>query len=79
MTVDFNIFHVCKHPNDDNENKKIQEVNLINFLIEDVFTPSLFFDPLEACLNHSRDIEENKKIREINTLLNSAPLMDIDR
>ena len=79
MTVDFNIFHVCKQPNDNNENKEIQEVNLINSLVQDVVTPFLSSDPLEACLNHSRNIEENEEIKEISTLLNSAPLMNITR
>ena len=79
MTVDFNIFHVCKQPNDDNENEETQEVNLINSLIQDIVTPFLSSDPLEACLNHSKNIEENKEIREISTLLNSTPLMDTTR
>ena len=32
MTIDFNIFYVCKQSYDDNENEEIQEVNLINSL-----------------------------------------------
>ncbi len=45
MTLELNIFNICKQPGDVED---VHEVNLIETLVQDHFLPSLFFDPLEA-------------------------------
>ncbi|XP_038982173.1 uncharacterized protein LOC120110664 [Phoenix dactylifera] len=79
MTIDFNIFNICKQPDNDNENDEIHGVNLIDSIVEDVLVPSLSSDPLETCLTHFGNTDINQNFREISAILDSAPLLDTDR
>ncbi len=79
MTIDFNIFNICKQPDNDNENDEIHGVNLIDSIVEDALVPSLSSDPLETCLTHFGNTDINQNFREISAILDSAPLLDTDR
>ncbi|XP_038982186.1 uncharacterized protein LOC120110674, partial [Phoenix dactylifera] len=79
MTIDFNIFNICKQPDNDNENDEIHGVNLIDSIVEDALIPSLSSDPLETCLTHFGNTDINQNFREISAILDSAPLLDTDR
>ena len=76
MTLELNIFNICKQPGDVED---VHEVNLIETLVQDHFLPSLFSDPLEACLSHFNNFDEDSVISSINSLLESAPLLDTDK
>jgi hypothetical protein len=58
MTVELNIFNICKQPVIDDD-EKIHELDMIQNLVEDKFVHSMFSDPIEACLlnSNSHDIE----------------------
>ncbi|XP_038975731.1 uncharacterized protein LOC120106749, partial [Phoenix dactylifera] len=79
MTIDFNIFNICKQPDNDNENDEIHGVNLIDSIVEDALVPSLSSDPLETCLTYFGNTDINQNFREISAILDSAPLLDTDR
>ena len=66
MTLELNIFNICKQPGDVED---VHEVNLIETLVQDHFLPSLFSDPLEACLAHFNNFDEDSVISSINSLL----------
>ena len=70
MTLELNIFNICKQPGDVED---VHEVNLIETLVQDHFLPSLFSNPLEACLS------QDSVFSSVNSLLESAPLLDTDK
>ena len=47
MTLELNVFNVCKHPAQDIE---VHEVDFIEELIDQHFTTSILSDPLDVCL-----------------------------
>ena len=77
MTVDLNVFNVSRQPADTDE---LCEINMIENAIHDSFLISFADDHLEKCLAHfSTNIDEDCLISEVNSLLESTPLMDIDK
>ena len=46
MTMELNIFNVCKQPKEKEE--EVHEVDLIETLVQEYFDNSLIFDPLQA-------------------------------
>jgi hypothetical protein len=73
MTVQLNIFNNYKQPGIDDD-EKIHEVDMIQTLVEDKFSHSMFSDPIEACLLNpmSDDIELGKT----HAILDGDPVMD---
>ena len=47
MTLELNIFNICKQLGEDDE---IEEVNYIDTIVDEYFQTSSFYDPLEACI-----------------------------
>ena len=77
MTVELNVFNVSRQPADTDE---LCEINMIENAIHDSFLSSFADDHLEKCLAHfSMNIDEECLISEVNSLLESTPLMDIDK
>jgi len=73
MTVELNIFNNCKQPGIDDD-AEILEVDMIQNLVEDKFSRSMFSDPIEACLLNpmSDDIE----LEKAHVVLDVDPVMD---
>jgi hypothetical protein len=73
MTVELNIFNSCKQPGIDDV-AEILEVDMIQTLVEDKFSHSMFSDPIEACLLNpmSDDIE----LEKAHVVLDVDPVMD---
>ncbi|KAG7964382.1 hypothetical protein I3843_09G167200 [Carya illinoinensis] len=76
MTLELNIFNICKQPGDDDD---VQEVNLIQTLVQNKFDLSSFSDPLEACLVHGINFDDDSVLASMNFLLKSTPIMDTDK
>jgi hypothetical protein len=76
MTVELNIFNNCKQPVIDDD-EEIHEVDMIQTLVEDKFSHSMFSDPIEACLLNpmSDDIE----LEKAHAVLDVDPVMDTSR
>jgi hypothetical protein len=55
MTLELNVFNVCKQQWDDDD---IHEVDMIESIVEDEFLSTLFSDPLEVCLAHYVDFND---------------------
>jgi hypothetical protein len=75
MTVELKILNNCKQPVIDDE-EEIHEVDMIQTLVEDKFSHSMFSDPIEACLliPMSDDIE----LEKAHVVLDVDPMMDIN-
>jgi hypothetical protein len=73
MTVELNIFNNCKQPGIDDDGE-ILEVDMIQTLVEDKFSHSMFSDPIEARLLNpmSDDIE----LEKAHVVLDANPVMD---
>ena len=57
-----------------------RDQNMIESKIKDSFLRSFGDDPLEECLAHfNMSIDEDYLISEVNSLLETTPLMDIDK
>jgi len=69
MTLELNIFNVCKQPGEEEE---IEEVNLIDTTVEDHFQISSVSDPLEACIMNS--LKESEVVED--ELLDTIALLD---
>ena len=54
MTLELNVFNVCKHPAQDHE---VHEVDFIEELVHQHFTTSTFSDPVDVCSICSNDSE----------------------
>ncbi|KAG7952028.1 hypothetical protein I3843_12G037700 [Carya illinoinensis] len=76
MTLELNIFNICKQPGDDDD---VHEVNLIQTLVQNKFDLSSFSNPLEACLVHGANFDDDSVLASMNFLLESTPIMDIDK
>ena len=72
MTIELNIFNICKRPADDDG--EINEVNMIQTLVEGKSAHSMFFNPIEACLLNSNN--DDIELDMINALLDATPTMD---
>lgn len=73
MTLELNIFNICKQHGDVDD---VHEVNFVETVMQDQFFPSLFFDPLKACL---APLNKDSVISSINSLLESTPLLNTDK
>ena len=76
MTLELNIFNVCKQPGDDTD---VQEMNWVDTFVRDQFHVSSFSDPLESCLVNSLYDESkvNCEEAEICSLLNSLQVLEV--
>lgn len=52
MTLELNIFNICKQLGDIDD---VHKVNFVEIVVQDQFLPSLSFDPLKDCLGHFND------------------------
>ena len=77
MTIELNIYNICKQPTDDDDDEEIDEVNMIQTLVEGKFAHSMFSDPIEACLLNSNN--DDIELDMINALLDATPAMDNNR
>src|SRR5262245_14802575 len=79
MTIELNIFNISHQPVD-NDNNDVCEVNILESAIHDSFLNSFGDDSLEKCLSHfNMNIDEDHLISEVNSLLETTPLMDINK
>lgn len=77
MTMELNIFNIG---NQIHEHDNFGEVNMIDTLVQKHFLQSSIEDPLEGCLAHfGSDFDIDHSIEEVNSLLNSTPLMSVDK
>uniref|UniRef100_A0A2N9I6A0 RNA-directed DNA polymerase n=1 Tax=Fagus sylvatica TaxID=28930 RepID=A0A2N9I6A0_FAGSY len=77
MTLEVNIFNICKQPGDDDG---FHEVNLIETLVQDQFNLTCFSDPLESCLVNSLDFDddEDSEVAHICSVLNSSQVLEVN-
>ena len=70
MTLEMNMFNICKQPEDDND---LHEVDFIDELVHENFVSTLPSDPLEACLITSNDyaLDTNSEISHMLSFLNT--------
>jgi hypothetical protein len=73
MTVELNIFNICKQPVIDDENE-IYEVDMIQNLVEDKFAHSMFSVLIETCLLNPNS--NNIELDIANAVLDANPMMD---
>jgi len=73
MTLELNIFNICKQPGDVDD---VHEINFVETIMQDQFLPSLFFDHLKTCL---APLNEDSIISSINSLLESTPLLNTNK
>jgi hypothetical protein len=77
MTLELNIFNICKQPGDDDG---FHEVNLIETLVQNQFNLTCFSDPLESCLVNSLDFDDDKdsEVAHICSVLNSSQVLEVN-
>jgi hypothetical protein len=77
MTLEVNIFNICKQPRDDDG---FHEVNLIETLVQDQFNLTCFSNPLESCLVNSLDFDddEDSEVAHICSVLNSSQVLEVN-
>uniref|UniRef100_A0A2N9I5J1 RNA-directed DNA polymerase n=1 Tax=Fagus sylvatica TaxID=28930 RepID=A0A2N9I5J1_FAGSY len=77
MTLEVNIFNICKQPGDDDG---FHEVNLIETLVQDQFNLTCLSDPLESCLVNSLDFDddEDSEVAHICSVLNSSQVLEVN-
>ncbi|KAJ4718790.1 Transposon Ty3-I Gag-Pol polyprotein [Melia azedarach] len=77
MTLELNVFNICKQPGHDIEN---HEVDFIEELVHDHFPISLFSDSLEVCLTSSTQFEfdKNSEVSHICSLFDSLQVVNED-
>jgi hypothetical protein len=73
MTIELNIFNICKQPAIDDD-EEIHEVDMIQTLVEDKFAHSMFSDPIEACLLNPNN--DDIELDMANAILDANPLME---
>ena len=76
MTLELNIFHVAKHPHEDDD---YAYVNLIRAVVQEEFNKNCFSDPLETLLNNSvgsYDLKCNIHVSENFSSLNSSQVLE---
>ncbi|CAK9135298.1 unnamed protein product, partial [Ilex paraguariensis] len=79
MTLELNIFNVCKHPG--NVDEDVHEVNMIESLVPSKVYDSSLFDPLEARLLEQSSLlemnENNSENFEFINWLNSSKVLEM--
>ncbi|KAJ4717165.1 Retrovirus-related Pol polyprotein [Melia azedarach] len=77
MTLELNVFNICKQPGHDIEN---HEVDFIEELVHDHFPISSFSDSLEVCLTSSTQFEfdKNSEVSHICSLFDSLQVVNED-
>jgi hypothetical protein len=73
MTIELNIFNICKQPAIDDDEEEIHEVNMIQTWVEGTFAFSMFPDPTEACLLNPNN--DDIELDMANSILDATPVV----